>query len=198
MSILGLLILATWAFPDCQVSSDDLEYLAQGALERRRACGPISAYICLRWLGRDVSLEEIVKQANPDGQGISVADLLALLREHGVSASLVKDDSADLGEIPPYSILFVGKAHCVVFVGMEKQGESVRYIEPSDGSLRSVPRSVMNRDWTGEAILIQSPELGWLQFLSLLGVSLTGVILLWFMLRISCSVKFLRAGGTPS
>jgi ABC-type bacteriocin/lantibiotic exporter with double-glycine peptidase domain len=198
MSAFALQILVTWGTLGCPVSSDDLEYLAQRVLEHRKACGPISAYVCLRRLGHDVRLEDLLKQASLDGQGSRVAELVALLRERGVPATLVEGDRANLDTIPPYSILLIGKSHCVVFVGMEGEGRSVCYIEPSDCSLRSVPRQIMNRDWTGEAILIQSPELGWPQFLSLLGVTLTGVILLWFILRISWSVKFLRAGGTLS
>ncbi len=196
MTAFSLLMLTTLATPERQVSSEDLEYLARRALECRKACGPVSTYICLRHLGHGVHLKDILEETNIDNQGASIAELLALLRKHGVPAVLVKTDSANLNAVPPYSILLIGESHCVVFVGVEDEGKTVRYIEPTDGSLRSVPREAMRRDWAGEAIFIQKPELGWFQFYSLFGVGLTGVLTSWFAMRFTWSLRFIRAGAS--
>lgn len=71
--------------------------------------------------------------------------------------------------LPAPAILVIKPAHCVVFEGLTEDGRGVRYFEPSNGQMKTVAREAMSREWTGEAIVYQSPELSWRAFLAWVG-----------------------------
>ena len=147
------------------VSVEDLDVHAAWARRAIKSCGPVAVCYGLRRSGRDVTLAEVLSRSDLTDEGIRASELLDLLAAFGSPAEAVAAAKSDLELVPAPAIFLITPAHCVVYEGLEDGGQTVRYLEPSDGSIRQVPRAVMLRDWTGEVILMRKPDLPWGAFL---------------------------------
>lgn len=165
--------------PAGAVSADELDTQAARARQARKTCGPVAACYCLRKLGRDVKLKDVLARAKLGDEGTSIPDLLDLLASFGMQGEVLTGEKSDLEALPSPSILLIGRSHCIVFEGLEDGGRTVRYFEPSNGSMRVVPREAMSREWTGEVIVFDKPPLGWRGFLGWTTLSASSVVLLF-------------------
>ncbi len=161
------------------VSSDELDAQADRARQALRTCGPVAAWYCLRKSGRDVKLKDVLACAKLGEEGTSIPDLLDQLASFGMPGEILSYEKTDLEALPSPSILLIGRSHCVVFEELEDDGRSVRYYEPTNGSMRVVPREMMSREWTGEVIVFGKPPLSWRGFLGWTMLSASSVLLLF-------------------
>jgi len=189
---------ATDTAPAAAASADDLDAQAARARRAIKTCGPVAVCYCLRKSGRDVKLQDVLSRAKLGDEGTSVPDLLELLSSYGMPGEMLSGDKTDLEALPSPAILLIGRSHCVVFEGLENEGQSVRYFEPSDGSMRTVPRAVMSRDWTGEVIVFGKPPLSWLGFLGWTTLSVSSVLLLFLGARYLPANLLVRTRGQNS
>ena len=184
--------------PAGAVSADELDAQAARARRAIKTCGPVAVCYCLRKSGRDVKLKDVLSHAKLGEEGTSVADLLVLLSSFEMPGEVLSGDKTDLEALPSPAILLIGRSHCVVFEGFEDGGRNVRYFEPSDGSIRIVPREVMSRDWTGEVIVFGKPPLSWSGFLGWTILSASSVLLLFFGARYLPANLAVRTRGQNS
>lgn len=134
-------------------------------------------------MGRDVKLKEVLARAKLGDEGTNIPNLLDLLASFGMPGEILSGERSDLEALPSPSILLIGSSHCVVFEGLEDGGRTVRFFEPSNGSMRVVPREAMSRDWTGKVIVFGKPPLSWRGFLSWTTLSASSTVLLFLGVR---------------
>ncbi len=144
--------------PDA-VSTENLDLYVEGVAKSRKACGPTAAWYCLRRLGYDVRLKDVWQQAQFGPDGMSMADLLELFHSRGVAAQAMVSTPRRLETLPIPAILVIDQKHCIVYEGIEPDGQTVRYFEPSTGQMRRASRSAFYRQWSGEVIVFESPSL---------------------------------------
>lgn len=172
------------------VSTDEIDAYINQVLKARNACGPTSVWYVLRRMGYPVNLAEIWGEASIEDKGVRVSDLLALFQAHGVSATALHGERARLDTLPIPSILIIDDQHCIVYEGFDSENNTVRYYEPAMGRIRTVPREEVQRHWSGDAIVFQSPLLslrsfGAVAFIGFIGILGAASILqrLWFRVR---------------
>ncbi len=141
------------------VSTDELDGYIEQVVKARKACGPTAVWYCLCRLGQKPKLAEVWSQANIEENGTSIQNLLELFNSCNVPAHALVGDPRRLDDLPVPGILIVDDTHCIVFDGLEPDGQKVRYFEPALGEMRSVSRELIESHWSGEAIVFQRPML---------------------------------------
>lgn len=166
-----------WAGPGEFLSTEDLDAYLNKVRAARKACGPTAAWYCLRRLGHDVTLEAIREQCPPDENGVSLQLLLELLHSHGVPAQALYSGSRPVDALPVPCILVIKSSHCVVFEGVEDDGKRVRCFEPAEGRIRTVSRQTVEREWSGEVIVLQPPALSNGAFVMVAAAGMMSIVL---------------------
>jgi len=159
------------------ITSDQIDVEAARAERALKSCGPVAVCYCLRRSGRDVRLRDVLDRARMTDDGTSIPDVLDLLSAFGLPGKVLAGDKADFESLPAPAILLVGPSHCIVFEGLTDGGRSVRYFEPSYGSLKTLPREIVSRDWTGEAIVFREPGLSWAGLLGWAALGAVSVVM---------------------
>ena len=98
-------------------------------------------------------------------------ELVAALRKHGLPARAVVCDPAKIAELPVPSILVIDDSHCVVYEGFQPDGKTVRYYEPAHREYKTATAGAFLRDWSGQAIVFEEPQLSLVSFFALAGVA---------------------------
>lgn len=174
VSVLGCLALGSPA----SVTSDDLGVLSDRVIQSRKACGPSAVWYCLRRFGRTVPVGEVWDRAGITADGVSLRTLLDLLGTYGVEARGLDIDPGRLETLPVPSMLVIDARHCVVYEGMEPDGQQVRYFDPAGGRPRSYPVDGFRKHWTGEAIVFDPLPLSNRAFARTAGLAALGMLLL--------------------
>lgn len=134
-------------------------------LERNRvACGPVCVWYCLRRFGRAVPVDQVINAAPLGERGISVANLIFLVRRFNLPATALSLESSELEQLPVPSILFLNDEHCVVFDGAEHEQAAIRIFEPVNGRVGPVPVDELRSAWSGEAIIFEWPYISPVKF----------------------------------
>jgi prepilin-type processing-associated H-X9-DG protein len=158
------------------VSTDDLDRYAAAVKATRKSCGPIAIYHCMRRLGYPVDLADVVTKSGLGPDGANVQRLLEVMRSQGVPARAAVGDPTDYKSLPVPSILIIDSRHCVVFEGLDADG-NVQYFEPSDGQCKLAARDRLTPHWTGEVITFERPAMTWGAFLAWTAFAAMAVLL---------------------
>lgn len=110
---------------------------------------------------------------------MSLRTLLDLLGSYGVDAQGLDIDPGKLEALPVPSILVIDAHHCVVYEGMEPDGQHVRYFDPAGGRPRTYPVEEFRKHWTGAAVLFAPLPLSNLAFAATAGLAALGILLLF-------------------
>ncbi len=93
------------------MSSDDIDENVARVRVNRVACGPISVWYCLRRLGGDANVEDVIRNAQLADDGIGALQLVALCRSYGLTPRAVVCSRGSLAELPVPAILFIDDRH---------------------------------------------------------------------------------------
>jgi len=145
---------ASFDFENSLIRLKETKYLEQ--------CGIDSAYVCLRYFGRDISLFDIASKVPSEtvDRGMSITEFQRLLNLDLLHSILI---SGRPEIIDPWL-----KQHCVViipnmvddhlYVYLGRQGEEyLRYNPPYSNSW--VSRDVLLRDWEGHAVVVSDKKI---------------------------------------
>jgi hypothetical protein len=139
--------------------SDRLEAYAEQVQINRKSCGPTALWYCLRQFGIEVDRQSLCREADLQPDGTALESLLRVSNNCGLQAQGIVSDAKNLDILPVPSIIIVDKSHCVVYQGIESDGDTVRFFEPATGRNLTAPREKVVRNWTGEAIVFDRPRL---------------------------------------
>ncbi len=167
------------------VTSDTVDAYIQRVIQARRACGPTCVWYCLRRFEQKADLRELWDQASIEKEQTSLQDVLKLLESRGQTGIALKFDPAHLDRVPVPAILLANESHCVVYEGLEPEGETARYFEPSTGEMRRVTRRGLLKEWSGEAIVFERPPLSRIAFglVALIGAASVPILWMGWQLR---------------
>jgi ATP-binding cassette subfamily B protein len=118
-------------------------------------CGPACLAMILRYLGREVSLDQVREAI---GGGRDGADAAALVRGgewYGLRGRGLSLDVDHLKFLPPGSILHWEFAHFVVFERMTKEGAVI--VDPARGT-RTIPEKQLRESFTGVALVFERTD----------------------------------------
>ncbi len=115
-------------------------------------CGPASLTMVMRYLGREMSLDEVREIIGAGRDGADAASLVRAAESLGVHGRGVSLDVEALKFLPRGSILHWDFNHFVVFEEMTKQG--ARIVDPARGS-RTIPDKDLRKSFTGVAIVFE-------------------------------------------
>lgn len=158
------------------LSTDRFDEYVLRVQSQRKACGPTAVWYCLRQQGVPADRAELCREAVLGPDGVSLQSLLDVCATSGVRAAAILCESRDVRTLPVPSIVVVDQSHCVVYLGAEADGDLVRYHEPATDRVLIAPRSRVERNWTGEAIVFGSPALSPAIFYSVVAVVAAGTL----------------------
>jgi ABC-type bacteriocin/lantibiotic exporter with double-glycine peptidase domain len=118
-------------------------------------CGSACLAMVLKYLGRDVMLDEVREAV---GRGRDGADAAAIVRGaewYGLVGRGLSLDIEQLKFLPPGSILHWGFEHFVVFERMTKAGAQV--VDPARGT-RTIPEKQLRESFTGVALVFERTD----------------------------------------
>jgi len=114
-------------------------------------CGLACAAMLLQALGVDVTLAGLRERHGAPLLGMSLADLVDVLAEHGVEADPVNFDREALGELPLPAVLHVGGNHYVLV--MRSAGQLFHVFDPAVGA-RLIHGGVLGGVASGYAVML--------------------------------------------
>lgn len=150
------------------ISTAELDQYFALLRKRRVACGPVSAWYCLRRYGYNVPLERVMQQAPITDKGVSLEALLECIQslEPSLKPKAVTGDPRNLETLPVPSILVLG-GHCVVYDGLDRAERQVRVFDPVGRRPANEPLDLVMKLWEGEAIVFESPQLSRAAFVAM-------------------------------
>jgi len=172
------LLLAGVLLASAGVPTDRLDDVLRRERAARKACGPRAVWHCLRRLGVAASFDAVCDEVGLDEQGSTVDRLVEAFRRRGLPAQVVEGPTSRLHELPVPSILVVNKSHVIVYEGPDPDGDGVRYYETATRSMKTATRGAFERDWSGVAIIFESPQLSVSSFVLLAATAAVAVMLL--------------------
>ncbi len=175
MAAFLLLLFSPMAIEDGSLSSEELDNRVTAIVSARRRCGPTAVWYCLRRLGRDVRVQEVFDRVAVGSEGVSAQALLDLCSSFGAPAKGVFGSRQNIESLPIPSILIIDSRHCVVYEGISPSGQEVRVFEPTNAGLRTVSMEVVQRQWTGEAIVFSEPQMSLAAFMCVIFASMVGL-----------------------
>ena len=135
-SLLGAcLLLTTSMTPGNGLPSDRLEAYADRVELNRKSCGPTSLWYCLRQFGLDADRQRLCDETGGGPDGTSLEALVRTGTAHGLNARAVVSTTKDIDSLPVPSIIVVERSHCVVFQGIDGDGDTVRVFDPTSGQI---------------------------------------------------------------
>ncbi len=141
------------------IASEQVVAAADYLARRNKSCGPISAYYCLRRLGRPVNYAELSSGVALEEDGVSLGEVHRLLTAAGARAEVIRAEPDALESLPAPSILVLQSRHCVVLDGFDREAGNVRVFEPATSKGYIVRGDAIRQAWTGEAIVFDEPRL---------------------------------------
>lgn len=155
-----------------------LEQQAHEAAALRMACGPLSLWYCLRRTGVNVDAVELLSEFSDRKDGVSLRELIGAASRHGMEPRSIRVHDRSLARLPVPSILVIDDTHCVVFDGLEREGQALIF-EPTSGVTGLERSELLSQRWTGDALAFRSPPtppLTALCFGSMIGVAGTTLV----------------------
>lgn len=157
--IILLLSLCLAGGPDSAISSENLDVYKVSVQRARKSCGPVALWYCLKSLGHDVAVQDVVDRTDVGEEGTSLSNLLEVSASFGLPGRAVHGDRAHLTALPTPAILIVDSTHCVVLEGTDAVGLLAHIFEPTLAHRKSVPLKELQQGWSGTAILFSDPPL---------------------------------------
>jgi ATP-binding cassette subfamily B protein len=119
-------------------------------------CGAACLAMVLQYFGRPRPLDELRDAVGADHNGASALGILRAARSYGLRGRGVQvEDLADIDMLPRGSILHWEFNHFVVFDRVRK--DAVYIVDPGFGR-RRIPRSELDRAFTGVVLLLEPSE----------------------------------------
>jgi len=118
-------------------------------------CGPASLAMVLRFLGREVLLDEVREAVGGGRDGSDAATLIKGAEWYGLLGRGLSLDVEHLKFLPPGSILHWEFSHFVVFERMSKQGAVI--VDPARGT-RTIPFKELKESFTGVALVFERTD----------------------------------------
>lgn len=157
---LGASLLIVSASPETGLTTDRLDAYADQVEINRMSCGPTALWYCFRQFGLDVDRWRLCGETGVGSEGTSLESLLRASAAHGLDAHGITSPTKDLHSLPVPSIIVVGRNHCVVYEGIDRDGddEIVSLFDPATARILTAPREMVAKNWTGEAIVFERPH----------------------------------------
>jgi ATP-binding cassette subfamily B protein len=115
-------------------------------------CGPACLAMVLKFLGRDVMLDEVREAVGRGRDGADAASLVRGAEWYGLFGRGLSLDLESLKFLPAGSILHWGFDHFVVFERMAKDG--IVIVDPARGT-RTIPLKQLGENFTGVALVFE-------------------------------------------
>jgi ABC-type bacteriocin/lantibiotic exporter with double-glycine peptidase domain len=177
-----LVILMSLCFSqtaEAGITQDNLEAYLVELQQVRNQCGPRAAWYCLRRLGIQVELKDVLEQTHLTEQGVTLEELVRLLSCYDVPAWIKKGDPAKVSLLPVPAILVIDSVHCVVFNGYDSSSSTVDLFDPAIGKTLTIPAEHLTEHWSGEVLLVTAPRLSWPTFLGVIFLTALGTVVLF-------------------
>jgi hypothetical protein len=150
------------------VPSTELDARSQIARRNHRACGPLAVWYALARMGHNEDPEKLIAMAQLTEMGTTIRQLLDITEKVGVPGKAITADRNNLALLPVPSILIVDDGtHCVVYEGIDWSAGTAKIFDPESNQAQALPVERVQRGWTGEAIVFDSPYPSILAFFSL-------------------------------
>jgi len=118
-------------------------------------CGAACITMVLRFLGRQVSIDDVREHLDAGRDGVSALHLLDSAHRFGLRGRAVRLDVPDLVHLERGAILHWRMNHFVVLDGVRRRGVGI--VDPAVGR-RLVPPDEFRRCFTGVAVLLEPSE----------------------------------------
>lgn len=136
---------------------EEIDQISAETTKTRNACGPLSAWYCLRRLGHPQRPDEILAAVEIAEDGVAVGELMKLLDQLGRPGRLVKLNPEQVERLPSPAILLLRDAHCVAYDGRRSEDGAPLIFEPTTCTVGPEPMTGLQVQWTGEAIVFGRP-----------------------------------------
>lgn len=139
---------------------NSLEHL--NAKNKFEQCGIDSAYICLRYFGKNVSLEDLTRKVPPEvfQRGMSIEELQQLLNLYSLDSMVIsgKPEVADHWLEQGYILILPKNTikHFYVYLS-SRENEYFRYNPPYLSGW--VSRDSLLNDWEGNAVVVSNKDI---------------------------------------
>ena len=125
-----------------------------------KQCGPNCLYALLRLNGRDVTLADVVSEAKPGWDGVSLKQLKEASSRFGLNTDVVevKKLSALTGLRFPVIAHLSGarEGHFVLLLGVDRAGDAVLIADASKCEMEKQPIGQFSQAWSGYLLVPRS------------------------------------------